>query len=831
MSERTTIGGTVYETVGSSSSNLLLKCNGTARIQWGNKLIDLIKNGKIASGDSSTPIFIISDESEIKSDGIYVIDKEKSSQLWIRKNRENYNFTDTELYISASTKQDITVDQQKQALENIGFYYNTLDDVKKSGIQNGLVYVLEDRSLYSITEGLITEFEAKLKAIAVEENKEGEIINSSVKVVLSVLDTEYLVLKDNRITAKKSIHVPKYLQLGSEDATDSFGYRLYFQGDESWLEVDNISVRNGIPTKEYIEITFDELRSLMSGNRLQPQQLYAITNYQNPWRLPANNILFNRVILVRAATSNSLYEEGYLLNDRRITIHYDPTYVVGIYCTDGTSTITRGMITWMKDENNNEANFDFLDYLDSQNTPMTTLHYDIFRTDIGKASERWVEGVKSVFPRNSKNNKVTIHNLKGTVITNGLLDETNTVTLDFKIQDSGILSDTLLAEDLEALPTMAMYNNVIDCYGLSTADTCVNFYNNELTNVGKVHFGGDCINSKLTDVYSISEEVIPESLANYVLNPVTFPFNVIHTTLDGCINSTINCVLNRCTFDVITKSTFNGDMYNSTFFNIMNCTFHASFTKVNFQNISDSTFNAGALSDINCRSDVFSITVSESSHPILYDTSKVKDVYFLNGNFQVVESAASGFVRGMIVMHTGEYPIPEGWAICDGKEHTYDGVKTKTPDLTNRFIKAVALTTSVGVGNVRNDGASNEFTLKEQHLPAHSHPHAAHTHEISGLTGTLADSGDLTFNMPDYVENMSASAALATTSEGESEVITRVSYTNGSGTVTGGNHTHTLTISGGSISQTASTEAEKTWTNKSFKIEPNYYALIFIMKL
>ena len=48
MSERTTIGGIVYESIGSSSSNLLLKCNGTARIQWGEKLIDLVKNGKIA---------------------------------------------------------------------------------------------------------------------------------------------------------------------------------------------------------------------------------------------------------------------------------------------------------------------------------------------------------------------------------------------------------------------------------------------------------------------------------------------------------------------------------------------------------------------------------------------------------------------------------------------------------------------------------------------------------------------------------------------------------------------------------------------------------------
>ena len=86
MSERTTIGGTVYEAIGSSSSNLLLKCNGTARIQWGNKLIDLIKNGKIASEDSQELIFIVSDESQIKSDGIYVLTTEESNQLLVNKN-------------------------------------------------------------------------------------------------------------------------------------------------------------------------------------------------------------------------------------------------------------------------------------------------------------------------------------------------------------------------------------------------------------------------------------------------------------------------------------------------------------------------------------------------------------------------------------------------------------------------------------------------------------------------------------------------------------------------------------------------------------------------
>jgi hypothetical protein len=53
MNEKVTIGGISYEAVGSKSSNLLLRCNGTARIEWGDKLIDLIKNGKIAVENTS----------------------------------------------------------------------------------------------------------------------------------------------------------------------------------------------------------------------------------------------------------------------------------------------------------------------------------------------------------------------------------------------------------------------------------------------------------------------------------------------------------------------------------------------------------------------------------------------------------------------------------------------------------------------------------------------------------------------------------------------------------------------------------------------------------
>jgi hypothetical protein len=68
-------------------------------------------------------------------------------------------------------------------------YYNTLSDVQSSGVKNGIVYVLDTKTLYTIKDGVIEEFEAKLKTVTVDkETVEGEIINSSVKIVLSILD-------------------------------------------------------------------------------------------------------------------------------------------------------------------------------------------------------------------------------------------------------------------------------------------------------------------------------------------------------------------------------------------------------------------------------------------------------------------------------------------------------------------------------------------------------------------------------------------------------------------------------------------------------------------
>lgn len=740
MSERTTIGGTVYETVGSSTSNLLLRCNGTARIQWGTKLIDLVKNGKIASGDSSAQILVVSNESDIKTDGIYVINAEKSSRLIIRKNSENYDFTDTELYISANNKQELTVEQQKQAMENIGMYYDTLDDVEKSGIQNGIVYVLEDRSLYTIKDGVILEFEAKLKTVSVEkENEEGERINSSVQVVLSVLDKEYLVLSDQRIVANYPIHVKDHVQLGSENANEMFGYRLYFKNGKSCLDVDTINVRQGLQTKDYIETTFENLESLISQSALVSQQWYLITNFQNHWKLVAKKEEFNRPILVRAANSNSIYKEGLLFNNRNVSICYDPTYKVQLAVSDSETITSRGRITWMRDWNNNEADFDFLDYTDAEGNALATLHQEQSYLD------------RSIFPVGSFNNKLKTVNLRGTVVNEGVIDNTDTFSLDFR-------------ENFD------MHDNVMICKNIIIDTSCNTFVNN--------------------------------------------------------------------VFESIEDVTISTDMSNSIFKNVKGCTFLNSFDSVNFKNLTNCHFDVGVLSDITCYSDLTDVNISINSEPLLYDESSFKEIYFKNNSIQYIGGPTQALPRGMIVMHSGLEDIPYGWAICDGGTYEFNGKHTQTPNLVNRFIKAVSQITDIGSVDNSDVDSDNYLTITAQHLPEHTHPHVEHTHEVSPVTVEINESGSLELNSSDF-NQITSSNTISVVSDVTAEnlevstqqVFNEINIESQENDISGGNHTHTVSVSGGSITSSTSVEETKVWENKPIKIEPHYYSLIFIMKL
>jgi microcystin-dependent protein len=88
-------------------------------------------------------------------------------------------------------------------------------------------------------------------------------------------------------------------------------------------------------------------------------------------------------------------------------------------------------------------------------------------------------------------------------------------------------------------------------------------------------------------------------------------------------------------------------------------------------------------------------------------------------------TAGNGVPKGGIIMWSGTLEtIPEGWALCDGKEKTRsDGSKVTPPNLLDKFI--------VGAGNeypVWNSGGDKFHFLTRQEMPSHTHIQQPHTH-------------------------------------------------------------------------------------------------------
>lgn len=191
---------------------------------------------------------------------------------------------------------------------------------------------------------------------------------------------------------------------------------------------------------------------------------------------------------------------------------------------------------------------------------------------------------------------------------------------------------------------------------------------------------------------------------------------------------------------------------------------------------------------------------------------------------------------GTIAMYNGQSEIPEGWAVCDGNNGT--------PNLVGKFIKAVATKEEIGENNILNK--NNEFTLTQEYLPKHSHPHNPHTHtfNLDNTSINIEESGDLnlTIQQPINVYNTEEKNLIQSISD--ESIVTEPGTVNNiisseeyKLTITGGNHSHNATLSTTDNLETQeSTSGEVPledleWQNKPIKIEPNSYSLIFIMKL
>lgn len=235
----TVIAGKPSNTVGEKDAVLILR-GSSVKVQWGNKFIDVVKNGKINVEYDKVLKSADSVES-IKQDGVYLID----DQIWVSINGTKIQLagTDSKVYVSFAEKQEIESEKQGTALKNIGFYYDTLEEAQSKGIQSGIIYVLGDNKLYTIVDGQFSEYFVQQPII--EEEKVEDALQKMLYIEeysLWVDGDEYLRCNNNQINVIKQLITENGIY--SLGASQNSGYRLYIENGKSILEVDEVIERN-----------------------------------------------------------------------------------------------------------------------------------------------------------------------------------------------------------------------------------------------------------------------------------------------------------------------------------------------------------------------------------------------------------------------------------------------------------------------------------------------------------------------------------------------------------------------------------------------------------
>lgn len=254
--------GKNYQEAGSSSSPLLLRSNGEIKLQWGNKFIDLVKNGKINS-EAKDYIFTVDTSDEIKANGIYLVTEDNSIWINVEGTKTKLSNTNT-TYVSFLTEQKTTPEQKQQALTNLGLIYENIDALNKANLITGLAYVVETNKLYLIQNKVVSEYQVtsalptscKFDDLAISNlTIKNNTINSS-QLILAINDIPYLQLNDN-ILCSVPFLVDK-LQSVNYNYNKS-GFALYQDNGKSVLDIDSLNWRNiesELPKNQKTYITY-----------------------------------------------------------------------------------------------------------------------------------------------------------------------------------------------------------------------------------------------------------------------------------------------------------------------------------------------------------------------------------------------------------------------------------------------------------------------------------------------------------------------------------------------------------------------------------------------
>lgn len=717
--------GKVFNTVGSTDSNFVIKTKGDLKVQWGNKFIDLIKDGKIIQNNPDL-LKTVSTVDQITENGIYLI--QNTGEIWINIDNVKINLSsvsDTTYVSYLENQEGITSDQKYNALRNIGFYYSSVSEAQNANIKAGIIYIENEQKLYLVSNGKITEYQISSSSVE-SGNVFSEIFIGQMEIyeekgVSTIVSPELTLIANKReclniksdITVKSNINIKESCYLQSQGANSNKGFRLYTKNGKSVLEVDSIVERD----------------STESGTVLDEFTIYGENT----------NIISNA--------------EYYSTNLVKCDLKYLNQFKSG---QDVYISIYENLI------------------LDVQ-------YYDnIIEISCSEQAPELIQVQLTV----NNSSKVIIEIQQGSY--SGSIEIVDTVT---SVGDYEILKG----------PEYISFGNEYISKRVPTKFTISSVEDNS--------------------IFINGNQDLPAKIISSVVNTASEPYIKLE-------NNNIKLVQDDkvCTNIGVVKDIENNIQQEQ---NIENP--DVGIYSNNFIGLNSKLYDA--------------IFKKKQSYPRYEESLQFPDDANNEEYNQVVPNI--GWVKelikyiipsGTITMFNGQSDIPEGWAVCDGTNGT--------PNLVGKFIKAVSTKEEIGENNVLNE--NNEFTLTQEYLPKHSHPHNPHTHtfNLDNVSINIEESGDLNLAIQQPINVYSTEEKSLIQSISDESIVTEPGTVNNiisseeqELTITGGNHSHNATLSVTDNLETQESTSEEVpledleWPNKPIKIEPNSYSLIFIMKL
>ena len=495
MSNFDKLFGRTYSTVGNSDSDFIIKTRGQVKVQWGKKFIDIIKDGKLNVDVSF--IGSVDSYNDIGSkDGLYYVKEDGSIYLVVNGNKINILGDVDGTYVSFASKQDTADEQKGQASKNLGIRYSSKDEATEYGVTNGIVFLEDANRWYIVEDGVFTLYPSELESpykkqliISKEDNSIGALvisgqgngnalifnagsdtlsiykdfdnysIDSSSPIITTVGTTSTAELGLDGLSLSRSFFCDS---IESTSASDSTGFNLYMLDGKYILSIDQLMVRE---SSDIVDITYEELVTLMDSTNLSTATRYRITDFQNEWELTTEEDVIDEdeqavdengdplwqdedetipviavhknthPLIVSAITTSKLSGTGTFDDNREWKVEYDPyynetlsinRYDESVNFIETVELTAKGRITRLTDEKGNSCNYDF-----------KHLKFKITEDGVDKWIYTFRNGEEDLSLTDTcKNNVLTVNNYEIKSETVTVRDNGNIVTLQGTLSDN-----------------------------------------------------------------------------------------------------------------------------------------------------------------------------------------------------------------------------------------------------------------------------------------------------------------------------------------------------------------------------------------------------------